>query len=86
MLSLTPAPSAAQQGSTYQCGRTSEDRPSRSALGIDVGIILREELQPAPHARAATAIDVAELALEIGFLTGDYTVADDECEGHQRQQ
>src|SRR5579859_7144225 len=43
-------------------------------------------LQPAPHPRAVAAIDIAELALEIGFLAGDDAVADDEDEGHQRQQ
>src|SRR6266508_4280808 len=41
----------------------------------------REALEPAPHTRAVAAIDVAELALEIGFLAGDNTVADDEGEG-----
>ena len=29
-----------------------------------------ESLEPAPHARAVPAIDIAELALEIGFLAG----------------
>src|SRR6516162_5120798 len=43
-------------------------------------------LEPAPHARAVVAIDVTELALEIGFLTRDYAVADDEGEGCQCQQ
>jgi hypothetical protein len=43
-------------------------------------------LQPAPDTRAVVAIDVAELALEIGFLAGDYPVANNEDEGHQRQQ
>src|SRR5215472_14039414 len=37
-------------------------------------------LEPAPHTRAVVAIDVAELALEIGFLTRYYAVADDEGE------
>ena len=44
------------------------------------------QLQPAPYARAVATIDIAELALEIGFLAGHYAVADDEREGHQRQQ
>jgi hypothetical protein len=43
-----------------------------------------KHLKPALHARAVAAIDVTELALEIGFLAGDYAVADDEGEGHQR--
>ena len=43
-------------------------------------------LEPAPHTRAVVAIDVTELALEIGFLAGDYAVADDEGEGCQCQQ
>src|SRR5262245_2604841 len=46
----------------------------------------REALQPAPHTRAVTAINVAELALEIGFLVGHYAVADDERKGHQHYQ
>src|SRR5262245_8181544 len=46
----------------------------------------REALQPAPHTRAVTAIDVTELALEIGFLVGHYAVADDERKGHQHYQ
>src|SRR5215831_6982815 len=43
-------------------------------------------LEPAPHTRAVVAIDVAELALEIGFLTRYYAVADDEGERCQCQQ
>jgi hypothetical protein len=43
-------------------------------------------LEPAPHTRAVLAIDVTELALEIGFLAGDYAVADYEGEGCQCQQ
>ena len=35
----------------------------------------RQALQPAPYPRAVAAIDVPELALEIGFLAGDHTVA-----------
>src|SRR5262245_32321705 len=40
-------------------------------------------LQPAPYARAVPLVDITELAIEIGFLTGHYAVADDEREGHQ---
>src|SRR4051812_3069058 len=43
-------------------------------------------LQPAPHARAVAAIDLAERALEIGFLPRDHAVADDEGERHERHQ
>src|SRR5262249_28293671 len=38
-------------------------------------------LQPAPYAPAVATVDIAELALEIGFLAGHYAVADDEGEG-----
>src|SRR5262249_47607794 len=38
-------------------------------------------LQPAAYARAVATVDIAELALEIGFLAGHYAVADDEGEG-----
>jgi hypothetical protein len=41
--------------------------------------------QPTAHAGLIAAIDVAELALEIGFLPGDHAVTDDEIEGHQRR-
>ncbi len=41
-------------------------------------------LQPTPDVRAIAAI--AELALEIGLLAGNYPVADDEDEGYQRHQ
>src|SRR5262249_59614924 len=43
-------------------------------------------LQPAPYTRAVATVDIAELALEIGFLAGHYAVADDEGEGHQHDQ
>src|SRR5262245_57107881 len=43
-------------------------------------------LQPAPYARAVATIDIAEFALEIGFLAGHNAVADDEREGHQHHQ
>src|SRR5262249_38687842 len=33
-------------------------------------------LQPAAYARAVATVDIAELALEIGFLAGHYAVAD----------
>src|SRR5262245_60661416 len=46
----------------------------------------RQALQPAPYPRVVAAIDVPELALEIGFLAGDHTVADHKCEGYQRHQ
>ena len=45
-----------------------------------------ETLQPAPYARAVATIDIAELALEIGFLSGHDAVADDEREGQQGNQ
>src|SRR4029450_8745780 len=44
------------------------------------------KLKPAPHARAVPAIDIAELALEIGFLVGHHTKADDEGEGHKHRK
>src|SRR5215813_9708313 len=40
----------------------------------------------APYARAVATVDIAELALEIGFLAGHYAVADDEREGHHRHR
>src|SRR5258708_38201581 len=43
-------------------------------------------LQPAPYAPAVGAIDITELAFEIGLLAGHDTVADDEREGHQHEQ
>src|SRR5215813_9929089 len=43
-------------------------------------------LQPAPYTRAVATVDIAELALEIGFLAGHYAVADDEREGDQHHQ
>jgi hypothetical protein len=43
-------------------------------------------LQPAPHAGAVAAIDLAEPALEIGFLPRDHAVTDHEGEGHERHQ
>src|SRR6516164_5253161 len=42
--------------------------------------------QPTAHAGLIAEIDVAELALEIGFLAGDHTVTDDEIEQHQRRE
>ena len=39
-----------------------------SAFDPKQGPPLGEVLQPAPHTRAIVVIDVAELALEIGFL------------------
>src|SRR5690349_2392484 len=47
---------------------------------------VRQALQPAPYPRAVAAIDVPELAFEIGFLAGDHTVADDKRKGCQRHQ
>ena len=44
----------------------------------------RQALQPAPYPRVVAAIDVAELALEIGFLAGDHSIAEDKREEHQR--
>src|SRR5262249_58941735 len=48
--------------------------------------VLSWVLQPAPYARAIAAVDIAELALEIGFLAGHYAVADEEREGQQHDQ
>src|SRR5215831_4788171 len=42
--------------------------------------------QPAANAGLIAEIDVAELALEIGFLAGDHAVTDDEIEQHQRHE
>ena len=39
-----------------------------------------------PYARAVATVDIAELALEIGFLAGHYAVADDEREWRQHHQ
>src|SRR6476660_8760598 len=47
-------------------------------------LVTSTALQPAPHARAIAAIDLAEPALEVGFLPRDHAVADDEGEGHER--
>src|SRR5579859_4158367 len=43
-------------------------------------------LYPASYARAVAAIDIAELAREIGFLSGYDTVSDHEHERYQRHQ
>src|SRR3981189_286010 len=43
-------------------------------------------LQPAPYARAALAVGVAQLALEIGFLASHHAVANGEGEGHEHHQ
>jgi hypothetical protein len=45
-----------------------------------------QALQPAPHARSIAAIDIAELALKIGFLAGDYTIPNDQGERYRYQQ
>src|SRR5215471_7568815 len=42
--------------------------------------------QPTAHAGLIAEVDVAELALEIGFLAGDHAVTDDEIEQHQRRE
>src|SRR5262252_2000751 len=42
--------------------------------------------QPTAHAGLIAEIDVAELALEIGFLAGDHAITDDEIEQHQRRE
>src|SRR5262249_25001784 len=42
--------------------------------------------QPAANAGLVAEIDVAELALEIGFFAGDHAVTDDEIEQHQRSE
>src|SRR5437879_6135355 len=42
--------------------------------------------QPTANAGLIAEIDVAELALEIGFLAGDHAVTDDEIEQHQRSE
>src|SRR5262249_17388802 len=52
------------------------------------------QLSPAPNmgnatasaVRAVATVDITELALEIGFLPGNYAVADDEREGNQHHQ
>jgi hypothetical protein len=46
----------------------------------------RGALQPAPYTQAVVAVEIAELALEIGFLAGHDAVADDQREGHQHLQ
>src|SRR5215471_5004176 len=48
--------------------------------------VLSWALQPAPYARAVAAVDIAEFALEIGFLAGHDAIADDERERHQHHQ
>src|SRR5882757_5389365 len=57
-----------------------------ATYGLSAPYLGRQALQPAPYPRAVAAIDVSELALEIGFLAGDHTVADDKREGHQPHQ
>src|SRR5882757_10916796 len=57
-----------------------------ATYGLSAPYLGRQALQPAPYPRAVAAIDVPELALEIGFLAGDHAVADDKREGHQRHQ
>ncbi len=54
--------------------------------GLPAPYLGRQALQPAPYPRAVVAIDVPELALEIGFLAGDHTVADDKRKRRQRYQ
>ena len=54
--------------------------------GLHEPLMTSTALQPAPHAGAVGAIDLAEYALEIGFLPRDHAVADDEGEGHERHQ
>jgi hypothetical protein len=49
-------------------------------------LVKSKPLQPAPHACAVAAIDLAERALEIGFLPGDHALADDEGEGRERHE
>src|SRR5262249_2342253 len=53
------------------------------ANGLMPGMLMATSRETLPRVRR---IVVAELALEIGFLAGDYAVTDDEGEGHQRQQ
>jgi hypothetical protein len=52
-----------------------DNRATQSGLcgNVRTACRSREALQPAPHTRAVVAIDVAELALEIGFLAGHHT-------------
>ena len=54
--------------------------------GLRAPYLGRQALQPAPYPRAVVAIDAPELALEIGFLAGDHTVADDKRKRRQRYQ
>src|SRR5215831_5938511 len=74
------------------CRRRSEPTPATQSSMAETpcgGLQLARErraLQPGPYTRAVATVDIAELALEIGFLAGDYTVADDEGEGHQHDQ
>jgi hypothetical protein len=58
----------------------------KAAIAALPAQIRQQALQPAPYARAVTAVDITELALEIGFLAGHHAVADDEREGHQHRQ
>src|SRR5262245_60030941 len=58
----------------------------RRVAGFSSAICAWRALQPAPYTRAVATVDIAELALEIGFLAGHYAVADDEGEGHQHDQ
>jgi hypothetical protein len=46
----------------------------------------RRRLQPSPYMRAAAAIDITELALEIGFLAGNDAVTDEDHKRRQHQQ
>src|SRR5262249_61432276 len=77
------------------CRRRSEPTPATPSSmaetpggGLQLGDLRvnGRALQPAPYTRAVATVDIAELALEIGFLAGHYAVADDEGEGHQHDQ
>src|SRR5258708_16697549 len=74
------------------CGRLLPDAVDRDRPGepfeasCQQPLVWRKALQPAPHTRAVAAIDIAELALKIRFLAGDYTVAADKSERNQRHQ
>src|SRR5262249_35570866 len=57
------------------CPRAVSARAAAQGTGRALGVG-RQALQPAPYPRVVAAIDVPELALEIGFLAGDHIVAD----------
>src|SRR5262249_60299235 len=74
------------------CRRRSEPTPATQSSMAETpcgGLQLARErraLQPGAYTRAVATVDIAQLALGIGFLAGGYTGADDEGGGHHHDQ